>query len=158
MIQHFHRPASVREALALKRRLRGRAAFLAGGTWLNSGECPSPPEHAISLEALGLDQVARDAKHVTIGACCTLQQLIDDAKVPAPLKAALGQIVPRNIRNAATLGGQVAANHPDSDVLPMLVALGASLVLVREGGRRTLAVEDYAAKPVAGLITHVRVL
>jgi len=61
MIEHFHRPGSVREAVALMRKLRGRAAFLAGGTSLNSLEARVHPEHAISLDGLGLDRVERRA-------------------------------------------------------------------------------------------------
>ncbi len=155
MIEHFHRPGSVREAVALKRKLRGRAAFLAGGTYLNSIESNVHPEHAISLEALELDRVERRARVIAIGACCTLQQLVDDRKVPAALRTAGAQIVARNIRNAATLGGHVACNLPQSDVLPMLVALGAKLVLAGQGPSKTVRVEDYVAKPVPGLITTI---
>ena len=36
MTEQFHRPATVREAVGLKRRFQARAAYLAGGTWLNS--------------------------------------------------------------------------------------------------------------------------
>ena len=57
MIKHFHTPATVREAVGLKRRYRARAAYLAGGTWLNSTESGGPPEHVISLARLGLDRV-----------------------------------------------------------------------------------------------------
>jgi putative selenate reductase FAD-binding subunit len=155
MIEHFHRPGTVREAVALMRKLRGRAAFLAGGTSLNSLEARVHPEHAISLEGLGLDRVERRAKALAIGARCTLQQLMDDRKVPAPLRAAIGQLVTRNIRNAATLGGHIANNLPQSDVLPMLVALEARVVVAGQGPSKTVRVEDYVAKPVAGLITTI---
>ena len=190
MIEQFHRPATIREALALKQRFQGRAVFLAGGTHLNSSACalcpdrrtslaglglsrserrqravaggppcssacPLRPEHLISLAGLGLDRIERRQGAVVIGPLCTLQQLIDDRKVPAGLRAAAAQIVSRNVRELATLGGHVAGNPPYSDLIPMLVALEAKVGLSRTGAAKTIPVADYVAKPVAGLITKV---
>jgi putative selenate reductase FAD-binding subunit len=155
MIEHFHRPAAIREALALKKRYQGRAVFLAGGTYVNSSACALNPEHCISLAGLGLDRIEVKGGAVSIGALCTLQRLIDDRKVPATLKAAVSQIVPRNVREAATLGGHVASNPPYSDLIPMLVALGAKVGLSRAGAARMILVLDYVKKPIAGLITKI---
>ncbi len=157
MIEQFHRPRSVREALALRRRLRAKAAFLAGGTWANNLEGPPAPPHAISLEGLGLDRVQVRAGALAIGACATLQQLADDRRVPAPLRAAIAQVVSRNIRNAATIGGHVAADLPQSDVVPMLVALGASFEVAGVGRAKLVPAAEYAAKPVPGLVVSIRV-
>jgi probable selenate reductase FAD-binding subunit len=154
MIEHFHRPQSLREALAMKRRLRD-AAYLAGGTYINSADFELAPAQVIALAALGFDRVEPKAGALRIGACVTLQRLLEDRRVPAPLKAAISQVVPRNIRNAATLGGHVAARLPQSDVLPMLVALGAKVVVSGTGAARSIAVADYVTKPVPGLITRI---
>ncbi len=155
MIEHFHRPRTVREALALKRRLQGRATFLAGGTRLNSSESGPPPEHFISLEGLGLDRIETKRGQVVIGALCTLQAVLEDRRVPAALKAAVAQVASRNVRNAATIGGHIASNLPWSDVIPMLVALEAKLGLARPGGAATIAVADYVARRPPGLITRI---
>jgi len=155
MIEQFHRPATVREALALKRRYQGRAVFLAGGTHLNSSESDLRPAHAISLAGLGLDRIELQRGRLEIGALCTYQRLIEERRVPAPLKAAAAQLASRNVRNIATVGGHLASRVPNSDLVPMLVALDASLTLARPGGTRTLRVAEYVAKPVPGLITRV---
>ena len=190
MIEHFHRPATVREALALKKRYQGRAVFLAGGTYLNSYACAQCPEHRVSLSGLGLDRTERKQgavifrppcssacalrpEHVislaglgldrvvvkqgavVIGPLCTLQRLIDERKVPAGLRAAAAQLVSRNVREMATLGGHLASNPPYSDLIPMLVALDAKLGLSRAGTVKTISVADYVAKPAAGLITKI---
>ena len=190
MIEHFHRPGTVREALALKKRYQSRAVFLGGGTYLNSnacaqcpehrvglsglahdrherkqgarvtrplcpGGCTMRPEHVISLAGLGCDRVEAKPGSVVIGPLCTLQRLIDDRRVPAGLRAAAAQIVTRNVREMATLGGHIASNPPYSDVLPMLVALEAKLGVSRTGAAKTMSVADYVAKPVAGLITKI---
>lgn len=190
MIEHFHRPATVRDALALKKRYQKRAVFLAGGTYLNSNacaQCPERrvslaglghdrgerkqgagftrslcssscalrPEHLISLTGLGLDRIVVKPGSVSIGPLCTLQRLIDDRKVPAGLRAAAAQLVSRNVREMATLGGHLASNPPYSDLIPMLIALNAKLGLSRPGSAKTILVADYVAKPTAGLITKI---
>lgn len=157
MTEQFHRPATVREAVALKRRYGTRAAYLAGGTWLNSTESGGPPQHVISLAGLGLDRVVSKPGGLEIGALCRVQRLIEDRRVPEPLRAALGQVVNRNLREMATLGGNIAARYAHSDVIPMLVALQAEVVLAASGGKRTLGVGEYVTRPVPGLITTVRV-
>jgi len=47
------------------------------------------------------------------------------------------------IRNAGTLGGNVANGSPIGDSMPVLIALGASAVLRKGGARRAMPVEDY---------------
>jgi xanthine dehydrogenase small subunit len=47
------------------------------------------------------------------------------------------------IRNAGTLGGNVANGSPIGDSMPWLIALGSSIVLRGPGGERTLALEDF---------------
>lgn len=158
MIEQFHRPKTVREALALKTRYRNRAAFLAGGTYLNSNESTDPPAHCISLAGLPLDRVKVELRRFTIGALCTLQQIVDDRKLPEALKEAARQIVSRNVRNMATIGGHVALNPSYSDLLPMLVALDAKVGVAARGATRLVPIADFIAKPTPGLITAIVVL
>jgi len=47
------------------------------------------------------------------------------------------------IRNAGTLGGNVANGSPIGDSMPWLIALGAQLVLCGAAGERVLALEDF---------------
>ena len=155
MIEQFHRPATIRETLALKARFRNRSAFLAGGTWLNSRDSAEPPTHAISLGGLGLDRIALQRGRVAIGAMCTLQQVIDAPKVPAALRMAASQVASRNVRNIATIGGHVASRLRFSDLIPTLITLDADVVVARPGGATTRPVADYVARPVAGLITTI---
>ena len=47
------------------------------------------------------------------------------------------------IRNAGTLGGNVANGSPIGDSMPWLIALGAEVVLRGAAGERVLALEDF---------------
>jgi xanthine dehydrogenase small subunit len=47
------------------------------------------------------------------------------------------------IRNAGTLGGNVANGSPIGDSMPWLIALAREVVLRGAGGERALALEDF---------------
>ncbi len=47
------------------------------------------------------------------------------------------------VRNAGTIGGNVANGSPIGETPPLLIALGAAMVLRGTDGRRTIPVEDY---------------
>jgi len=51
------------------------------------------------------------------------------------------------IRNVATLGGNIANASPAADAPLALLALGASAVLARSGGRREVLLEDFFTGP-----------
>jgi xanthine dehydrogenase small subunit len=57
--------------------------------------------------------------------------------------ALLGRLGSVQIRNAGTLGGNIANGSPIGDGMPALMALDATLVLNRGGARRTLPIADY---------------
>lgn len=65
----------------------------------------------------------------------------------ARLHPELGELVRRigglQVRNAGTVGGNIANGSPIGDGPPALIALGAELTLRSASGRRTLALEDY---------------
>ena len=83
------------------------------------------------------------------------------ALIPA-LAAAARAAGPPQIRNAGTLGGNIATAAPTNDTLPVLAALEATLIIAGPGGaRREIPVSHLLAgmDPLRGgeLISHVRV-
>lgn len=65
----------------------------------------------------------------------------------ARLHPDLGELVRRiggvQVRNAGTIGGNIANGSPIGDMPPALIALGAELTLRRGPERRTIALEDF---------------
>jgi len=157
MVQEFHRPTTIAEAVRLKSDLAGKAAFLAGGTWVDPDDLAAQPEAFIDLSRLRLDAIEVAGDGLVLGACCTIQALLESDAVFAPLQAAARNVVNRHVRNVATIGGQIAANDTWGDLLPALVALEASVDLATVGGESRVAVACYLADPPAGLIVRVRV-
>ncbi|MBB6252799.1 xanthine dehydrogenase small subunit [Nitrospirillum iridis] len=55
----------------------------------------------------------------------------------------LRRVGAEQVRNAGTIGGNIANGSPIGDTPPALIALGATLTLRRGRERRTLALQDY---------------
>ncbi len=125
----YYRPVDVAEALKLKSELGAGAVYLAGGTEVNNSSFPRPAA-LIDLSGLGLDRIEIGSHEVVLGAMVTFQQLIEHPDVPWYLKAAAGQMTNRNIRNRATLGGQLVVNRSCADLIPTLVAARVTVNMV----------------------------
>ena len=91
-----------------------------------------------------LRTIAEDASGVTLGAAV---RYAEAHEALARLHPDLGELIRRigglQVRNAGTIGGNIANGSPIGDGPPALIALGASLTLRRGDQRRTLALEDY---------------
>ena len=65
----------------------------------------------------------------------------------ARLHPDLGELVRRigglQVRNAGTIGGNIANGSPIGDMPPALIALGAELMLRKGGERRTMPLEHF---------------
>lgn len=143
MIEQFLKPASVDDAIRLKREYGDAAVFMAGGSKLNAAPTRTDKKVAISLAGLALDGIVERAGQLSLGATLSLQQLIDDARVPAALREAAGFVYSRNVRNQATLGGEVCALQDEALLMPVLLALEAQLLL---GDGRSIELEDFVAR------------
>ena len=128
------------------------ADLLGGGTDLmvaiNAGR------HRVT-SVVALDRVpelravrVRDGQ-IEIGAGVTFTDLLepDIADVLPGLAQAARTVGSPQIRNAGTIGGNLATASPAGDALPMLLALGADVVLRSRAGERTLPIETFLVGP-----------
>ena len=94
--------------------------------------------------ARDLAMIATNDAHLEIGAAVTLTDAFAALDVDYPeLREAWVRFASVPIRNAGTLGGNVANGSPIGDSMPALIALGASVMLRRGGAARELALEDF---------------
>ena len=81
---------------------------------------------------------------VSIGAGVTIEQL---HSAMAPLHPSFAELLRRyssvQVRNAATIGGNIANGSPIGDGPPALIALGATLHLRQGDDQRNMALEDF---------------
>ena len=155
MIQEFFKPQTTAEAVALKDKYKDEAVFMAGGTDVNCRDASGAVEKVIGLEQLTLNEISRTDETLLIGAGVTIQELMDSPKVPNQLTIAAGHFVNRNIRNMATIGGNIASNNSTSNLIPILVALDAELTLA--GSDASVSVYDYITQEMSRLIESIRI-
>ncbi len=129
------------------------AQVVAGGTdvmvEVNDGR--RRPEDVVSLRRLGeLRSVSYgDDGRVRIGAGVTYRQMMQGelaARLPALAQAARTVGSPP-IRNAGTIGGNLATASPAGDTLPVLAALDAEVELASLSGRRRLGLHEFIVGP-----------
>ncbi len=91
-----------------------------------------------------LGQVTETDEGVTLGATVRYSEAHAALK---RLHPDLGELVRRiaglQVRNAGTIGGNIANGSPIGDMPPALIALGAMLTLRRGGERRTIPLERF---------------
>jgi carbon-monoxide dehydrogenase medium subunit len=122
------------------------------------------PETVVDLN--GLDElrgVAAGERHLTIGALTTYASLLesDPAGVDALLDATAA-VGDTQIRNRGTVGGNIAAAHPASDIPAAALVLDATVHLTGPEGDRTVPadafyVDDQTACGDAELLTELSV-
>jgi putative selenate reductase FAD-binding subunit len=155
MIQQFFKPQTTAEAVALKDKYKDEAVFMAGGTDVNCRDATGPVEKAIGIEQLQLNKISGTDEALSIGAGVTIQELIDSPKVPDQLTIAAEHFMNRNIRNIATIGGNIASNHTTSNLIPILIALDAELKLA--GSEPSVSVYDYITREMSRLIESITI-
>jgi CO/xanthine dehydrogenase FAD-binding subunit len=97
----------------------------------------------------GLDEmrgIAIDGDALSIGSLTTYTELRRStavAEVVPALAAAAATIGAAQIQNRGTIGGNVVNASPAGDTLPVLLAVGAEMVLGSAGGERVVAADDF---------------
>lgn len=91
-----------------------------------------------------LKQIRDDGEYLSVGAAVTYTDAADDitARYPAFLPL-IQRIGGTQVRNAGTIGGNIANGSPIGDMPPGLIAIGAKLVLHSTQGQRVCDLEDY---------------
>jgi len=138
------RPADVVALKALLTRLSGSLHYVAGGTDMLVVPRRLPSEGwLIDISGTqGLSGISTRDGVLQIGATTTLANLVTSAEVQRHMKV-LAQAADlcgsAQIRNRATIGGNVANASPAGDLLPVLKCAGARfLLLARTGHTRIL--------------------
>lgn len=148
----YHAPETVAQAIAL---LAGNpdARPLAGGTDLivqmRSGRVA--PSGIVDLKRIaGMIGVRAQAGGFAIGAATPCTALKNDTALvgawPGVVEAAnlIGSV---QVRNRATMAGNLCNASPAADSVPALIAAGATCLIVGPNGDRVIAVEDLPQGP-----------
>lgn len=148
------------EAAAQAKRDTPEGVFVAGATelgvqWKKDGDSPHT---LISLAALMASATVRvEGRALVLDAGATWAQVEAAARTDFPaLARLLERFAGPQIKNAGTVGGQIAQNSPIGDALPLLHVLEARLELVGPGTRREIGMDALDSRTLDELIRRVR--
>ncbi|MEP7154346.1 MAG: xanthine dehydrogenase small subunit [Betaproteobacteria bacterium] len=141
----FYSPRTLAELTTL-RTGQPSATLLAGGTdvglWVNKS-FREIGDIIYTGEVAELKTISGDEGGLTIGAAVSLNDAYAVVKKSYPeMNEMWERFASTPIRNAGTLGGNIANGSPIGDSMPALIAVGAEVTLASVGGLRRLALED----------------
>lgn len=147
-ITAFYQPSSPQEAVSIMHTKKGRGAYVAGGTDLLCAA--AKPDFVINVRDL-LTPLKREAKGFWIGASATVSAIEywdELAKADGQLlRQCAREFASRQIRNMATIGGNLASAVPAADFATPLLALEAKCVIQGKQGRRTVSLQEFFTGP-----------
>src|SRR4051812_12034956 len=139
-------PRTLPELLALRARLP-QAQVVAGCTDVGLWVTKMHMEFAQVLDVTRVQElrrVERYQNHIAIGAAVPLEDAYEALIADRPqLKTFANRFAGLPVRNSGTLGGNVANGSPIGDSMPLLIALGAHVVLLSQRGHRDLPLEAF---------------
>ncbi|MDP2971017.1 MAG: FAD binding domain-containing protein [Deltaproteobacteria bacterium] len=148
----YFKPTTLDEALSLLNQYGEKAKLIAGGTdvIVMIKQKKMAPEVLISLRGIpGLDQI-EDNGTFRIGAMVT-HRTIEKSELIRKKFSALADAVDVlgsvQIRNVATIGGNICTAAPSSDTASPLLALGAQVKLKSAKSERTIPLEESFTGP-----------
>ena len=152
MDSDYVKPASLKEVFGLLKKHGPKATLIAGGTdvMINMKNRELSPEVLISLRGLEDLRYIKKSDGYHIGALTTHGMLEQSDVVKAELSAlhdAASQVGSVQIRNVATVGGNICNAAPSADTAGPLLALGATAVLEGSNRRREVPMVDFFRGP-----------
>lgn len=142
------------EACSLLSKYQGEAKVLAGGTDLliKMKHKRVVPRYLVNIKRVpDLSYISHDeGEGLRIGALTTIQAIRNSPlikkKFPV-LHEAASVLGTRQVRNLATIGGNLCNASPAAECAPALLTLGAHLHVTGPKGERTIAIENFFEGP-----------
>jgi carbon-monoxide dehydrogenase medium subunit len=145
----YLRAGSVEETLDFLSDHTTDSRVLAGGTdlliSLRDGVCKA--RYVIDIKGIPdlCGMKVDKTGQVSIGACATVNTLLEFEDFPdgmAAVREAASVLATYQLRNRATVGGNICNASPACDLGPPLLVLGASVKAVSSEGERTIPIQD----------------
>lgn len=148
-LKEYFAPKDEAELLALLERYHRSALIVAGGSFVHGLDARGlllGVEALIDIRNLGLKEVTSDSEGMSIGAMVTFTELqkLEEVQNSAALGAVRDALnhPPLQIRNVATIGGNIAAACPYFDLPTALMSLDAVVKVRGPDGQRDLDLQQ----------------
>ena len=148
----YYQPESLNEAYRLMEENEGRARYIAGGTdiiWrIKQGVIKA--DALISLRRIRpLEGISRNGG-LTLGSMALFRNIEKDSSIARDypsLTQAVSILANPQVRNVATVGGNLCNGAPSADSVPPLMVLEAVLTLEGPGGSREVPIGNFFTGP-----------
>lgn len=156
-ITAYHSPTTIDEAVALL--ADESRTVIAGGTdLLVNPRYMVGVREVVDIHNLNLNYITIDNGWLCIGAGATMRTIAKNPQVQALAHGILARGAAvcgsPNIRNMATLVGNVASALPSADTPPALLALNAHVVLIGLQGERIVPLVEFFTGPAKSVRTR----
>ncbi len=150
MWQAYYNVSSIDEALALLEAHGRTARIVAGGTDLiiemERGQHPQLQTLIDLTRVPGLDGITLDDGIITLGPLVTHNHVVGSQLIrdyALPLAQAAWEVGAPQIRNRATIAGNLITASPANDTITPLIAMDAEVTLESTSGSRRLKLADF---------------
>jgi xanthine dehydrogenase iron-sulfur cluster and FAD-binding subunit A len=150
MIEVYHRPTSLADALTELADAGADTRLIAGGTdvMVELGRSSKPAKGLIDLTALEpeLRFITEDGQRLTMGALTTHNDVLGSPvfrREALPLVQSCAEVGAPQIRARGTIAGNLVTSSPANDTITALYALDAEVEVASSAGRRRIGVEDF---------------
>ena len=160
----FHEPKDLSEVCQLLAKYGGEAKIIAGGTDLlvDLKHRSIRAEHHVSISGLEeLKGIVIKNNKLWLGANVTLNTIAASELVKKYLKAlseSAFSMASEQIRNMGTIGGNIASAVPSADLPPVLIAAGASVLILGEEGHRKIPLAQFFLGPRKTILKYDELL
>jgi len=142
----YLRAESVKEAIDLLAQNGEKARIMAGGTDLMTEKDPTI-DALIDISRLGLNYVTSNGGGLRIGATTTFADIATSSSLSGGPYTVLAEAARHmgtpQIRNMATIGGNICAAVPCADSAPPLLVLDAMLSIAGANGERSMDIDEF---------------
>ncbi|HSS61834.1 MAG TPA: xanthine dehydrogenase family protein subunit M [Candidatus Limnocylindrales bacterium] len=150
----YARPGTLTETFGLLEEHGTGASLLAGGTDLVVALRNRTLRPSLVVDLKGVAElkpaIAESGPSLTISAGTVLTDLGDDPRIQAQFPAlveAAATVGSNQIRNRATLTGNICHASPAADTAPALLVYGAAVNIASAGGTRRVALDEFFLGP-----------
>ncbi len=158
-MKYFY-PESIKDALEMKAAVP-EGIFIAGGTDLCVifSDTSIVDKTLIDLTRIAsLKGIKKGDGKLKIGACTKIADIAESVDVPTALAQGAFSIGSPQIRNSATIGGNICNGSPCGDTLPPLLVLSARFVLESSSGKREIPSAEFFIGPKKTILREDEIL